>query len=116
MLNPTVIAQLAIAFSVLFVWIFRLENIKKEFVEYRLPTTVRNLVGATKISLAALLIAGVWFPGLVFGSAALMAFLMLCAIIAHVVVRHPVIRSVPALTLLVLSVYVAMSAKGVAPR
>jgi len=53
-------AQLIVAFSVLYVWIFRFENIIIEFKQYGLSDLIRNIVGASKISLSALLIAGIF--------------------------------------------------------
>ena len=41
--------------AIFFVWVVRYDNIKKEFVEYNLPTWVRDLVGILKISFAAML-------------------------------------------------------------
>ena len=58
-------AQLVVSLSVLYVWVFRFDNIIKEFKQYGLSDLVRNIVGASKISLSALLIAGVFYPGLV---------------------------------------------------
>jgi DoxX-like family len=104
------IAQVLIAASVLFVWIVRLENVEREFVEYGIPPLLRNAVGAAKISLATLLLAGLRYPDLTFISAMLMALLMLCALIAHWRVRHAWRRSVPALLLMLLSLGVARSA------
>ena len=67
-------SQLIVAFSVLFVWVFRFDNIVKEFKQYGLSDLIRNSVGASKISLSALLIAGVFYPGLVVFSSLSMAF------------------------------------------
>ena len=105
------VAQVLIAASVLFVWIVRLENVEREFVEYRIPPLIRNAVGAAKISLATLLIAGLWYPDLVCVPALLMALLMLAALIAHWRVRHAWQRYVPAFVLMVLSVGVAVTAR-----
>tara|TARA_B100000085_G_scaffold240894_1_gene231487 strand:+ start:160 stop:501 length:342 start_codon:yes stop_codon:yes gene_type:complete len=41
--------------AIFFVWVVRYDNIKKEFIEYNLPTWVRDLVGILKISFAAML-------------------------------------------------------------
>lgn len=103
-------AQVVVALSVLYVWIFRFENIVREFREYRLPDTARNLVGASKIALATLLLAGLWYPPLVLVSALAMALLMVCAQIAHLSVRHRWHRYVPSLVLLALSLFVAQAA------
>ncbi len=104
------VAQVLIAASVLFVWIVRLENVEREFVEYGIPPLIRNAVGAAKIALATLLIAGLWHPDLVPAPAILMALLMLAALIAHWRVRHAWQRYLPAFVLMVLSVGVAVTA------
>ncbi len=110
-----VCAQIVIAFSVVFVWVFRFTNIVNEFHEYHLSDLIRNAVGATKIVTSTLLIAGIWYPGLVLGSALLMALLMLCAQIAHVRARHPWQKFVPSLVLLLLSLFVSAVYSGKMP-
>ena len=100
-------SQLIVAFSVLFVWVFRFDNIVKEFKQYGLSDLIRNSVGASKISLSALLIAGVFYPGLVVFSSLLMAFFMFCAQLAHIKVRNPLIKFIPSLLFLVLSLFIA---------
>jgi tellurite resistance protein TehA-like permease len=107
-----VLAQLVIAISVVIVWVFRFDNIVKEFKQYGLPDLVRTMVGAAKIALATLLVAGIWYPGLVLVPALLMAFLMLCAQFAHIKVRNPWHKYVPSLVLLLLSLYVAAAHAG----
>ena len=108
-----VLAQVIIALSIVVVWVFRFDNIVKEFKQYGLPDLVRNMVGATKIALATLLVAGIWFPQLVLVPALIMAFLMLCAQVAHIKVRNPWYKYVPSLLLLVLSLFVAAAYAGV---
>jgi len=107
------VAQVAIALSVMFVWVTRLSNVEREFREYHLPDLVRNLVGVTKIAAATLLVAGLWFPALVFPAAVTMGAFMLCAQYFHFKVRHPVAKYLPSFVLLVMCVHVAMSAYGV---
>ncbi len=102
-----VCAQVIIACSIALVWIARFPNVVKEFHEYGLPDLVRSLVGAAKISLATLLVAGIWYPRLVLIPAVLMALLMLCAQIAHVKVHHPWQKYAPSFALLLLSIFVA---------
>ena len=41
--------------AIFFVWVVRYDNIKKEFVEYQLPSWLRDLVGILKISFATML-------------------------------------------------------------
>jgi len=103
-------AQLVIACSVFFVWVTRLSNVEREFREYHLSDIVRNLVGAAKIAAATLLVAGLWFPALVFPAAVTMGGFMVVAQYYHFKVRHPVVKYVPSFALLVLCAYVAVSA------
>jgi hypothetical protein len=105
-----VVSQLVIAASVFFVWTQRLANIKGEFREYALPDPIRNAVGATKMAAAALLVAGIWYPALVVPSAVVMASFMLSAQYFHFRVRHPAVKYLASFALLMLSVFVAVSA------
>ncbi len=104
----TTLAQLTISFSVGYVWIFRFDNITKEFKQYGLSDLTRNAVGASKIVLATLLITGIWFPTLVLIPALLMAFLMTCAQFFHFKVRNPWSKHLPSLFLLAASIFVAL--------
>jgi hypothetical protein len=73
MTTIVLIAQLVVAFAGLNVWILRFgkatswrggeaTNMKEEFAVYGLPDWFMLTVGFLKISLAALLVAGVWVP------------------------------------------------------
>ncbi|QNP52862.1 DoxX family protein [Hymenobacter qilianensis] len=108
-----IVAQIIVALSIIVVWVFRFDNIVKEFKQYGLPDLVRTIVGATKIALATLLIAGIWCPSLVVIPALLMAFLMLCAQVAHIKVRNPWHKYLPSLFLLFLSLFIAAAYTGV---
>ena len=68
------LAQVSIALSVAFVWIFRYHNVILEFKSFGLSDLTRNFVGVSKIALSTLLVTGVWFPSLVFVSSVLMGF------------------------------------------
>ncbi len=112
MLKLALVAQVVIALSVWFVWIFRLSNIEREFREYGIPDLVRNAVGASKIALGTLLVVGIWYPPVVFGAALVMAFLMLCAQMAHIKAKHPWPKYVPSFVLLLLSLFVSAVYSG----
>ena len=101
------IAQIIVALGVGFVWIFRLDNIIKEFKEYGLSDQTRTLVGATKIVLATLLVAGIWYPSLVLIPALIMAFLMVSAQYFHFKAKNPWIKHFPSLFLLLLCLFIA---------
>ena len=100
-------SQIIIAVSILIVWVFRFDNIVVEFKQYGLSDLVRSLVGASKIALATLLLVGIFYKEVVFISALMMAFLMICAQIAHIKVRNPLIKYIPSFLLLILSLFVA---------
>ncbi len=102
-----ILAQIFIAVSIIIVWVFRFDNIVVEFKQYGLSDLVRNMVGATKIALATLLIAGIWYHDLVAIPALIMAFLMLCAQAAHFKVKNPWQKHLPSLFLLILSLFIA---------
>jgi len=106
-------AQIVIALSIAVVWVGRFDNIVREFRQFGLPDIVRSMVGATKIALATLLVAGIWYPRLALVPALLMAFLMLCAQGAHYSVRNPWHKYLPSLALLLLSLFVAGVRAGV---
>ncbi|RTY79584.1 hypothetical protein EKM05_05150 [Flavobacterium sp. GSP27] len=106
----SIIAQLVIAVSVGYVWIFRFDNIVNEFKQYGISDLTRNVVGATKIALSTLLITGIWYPELVFIPALIMAFLMISAQFFHFKAKNPWSKHLPSLFLLALSLFVALCA------
>ena len=99
--NSMIILQIGIALSVLYVWVFRFHNVIKEFEEFGLNDITRNLVGASKNSLATLLVTGIWFPSLVFGSSILMGVFMISAQYFHFKVNNPFKQRLPSLILLI---------------
>ena len=105
--NIAILAQLIIAISIIVVWVFRFDNIVIEFKQYDLSDLIRSMVGASKIALATLLVVGIFYKEVVFISALLMAFLMVCAQIAHIKVKNPLSKYIPSFLLLILSLFVA---------
>lgn len=101
------VAQLIIALSIIIVWVFRFDNIVLEFKQYGLSTLTRSMVGFSKIVLATLLVAGIWYPSLVLIPALLMGFLMISAQYFHFKVNNPIQKRIPALFLLILCLFVA---------
>ena len=103
------LSQIILAISVLYVWTFRFHNVIKEFQQFGLSDLTRNFIGATKISLATLLIVGVWYPSLVFIPSVLMGLLMVSAQYFHFSARNPFVKKLPSLILLALSIFIAYS-------
>lgn len=108
--NITIIAQLVVALSVAYVWIFRFENIVKEFKQYGLSNLTRTMVGAAKLVLATLLVVGIWYSELVLIPAILMGVLMIAAQYFHFKAGNPWKKRLPSLILLLLSAYIALAA------
>ena len=105
--NASILAQLIVSISVISVWVFRYDNIVLEFKQYGISNLLRNIVGASKISLATILILGIWYKELLVVSSLLMAVLMICAQFYHIKVKNPLIKYVPSFLLLVLSLFIA---------
>jgi hypothetical protein len=114
-----IVAQVVIALGIVNVWLLRYgkptayrggsaQSMKEEFAVYGLSPAVMQLVGALKLLLAAALVVGIWVPSLVPPAAIGMAVLMVGAVGMHVKVKDPLLRSLPALCMLVLSVGVAL--------
>ena len=126
-MNLLIIAcQMVIGLGLLNVWLLRSRNptpyrggdatnMVEEFAAYGLPAWMMWLTAALKVSLAVLLIAGVWIPATTQPAAALLAVLMFAAVIAHLKVGDPVKKFLPAASLLVLCLTVTAMTSSVAP-
>lgn len=115
-----IICQIIIALGIFNVWVVRYgketswrggeaKNMKEEFAAYGLPAGFMFFIGATKVILAICLIIGIWAPLLTKPAATAMVILMLGAVSMHVKVKDPLQKSLPALTMLILSLIVAVS-------
>lgn len=102
------LAQIALSLSVAYVWIFRYENVVKEFKHFGLSNLIRNFVGVSKIALATLLVAGLWYSSLVFVPSILMGMFMVAAQYFHFKTKNPFIKHLPSLILLVLCAIIAL--------
>lgn len=118
--SVALVIQIVIALGIFNVWILRFskttewrggsaDNMKTEFETYGLPVWSVTVVGFLKLLLAACLVAGIWFPVLVRPAAIGIAVLMFGAVAMHVKVKDPAKKSLPALTMLVLSLFVAVA-------
>jgi hypothetical protein len=106
--NLVIIAQMVLALSVAYVWIFRYDNVVKEFKQFGLNDITRNFVGASKIALATLLVAGIWHSSLVQIPAVLMGLFMISAQYFHFKIKNPFIKHLPSLLLLILCAIIAL--------
>jgi hypothetical protein len=106
--NLLSLAQLVLALSVAYVWIFRFHNVVKEFIQFGLNDTTRNFVGVSKIALSTLLVAGIWYPALVQIPAVLMGLFMIAAQYFHFKIKNTFIKHLPSLILLILCAVIAI--------
>ena len=99
---------MVLALSVAYVWIFRYDNVVKEFKQFGLNDLTRNFVGASKIALATLLVVGIWYPSLVQIPSVLMGLFMISAQYFHFKIKNPLIKHLPSLILLILCAVIAL--------
>jgi hypothetical protein len=101
------LVQVTIAISVAYVWVFRFHNVVLEFKQFGLSDLTRNFVGASKISIATLLVVGIWYSPLVFIPSVLMGLFMIAAQYFHFKAKNPFIKHLPSLILLILCAFTA---------
>ena len=102
------ITQVILGLSVVYVWVFRFDNVVKEFKQFGLNDLTRNFVGAFKIALATLIIAGIWHSSLVQIPSVIMGLFMIAAQYYHFKIKNPFIKHLPSLILLILSAIIAI--------
>lgn len=107
--------QIVVALGLCNVWVLRFnrptpyrgggaQNMREEFAVYGLSRTFCYVVGVLKLTVATLLIAAVFQPGVgVYASGGLFV-LMLGAVLMHFKVGDPVRKAVPAAVMLLFSV------------
>ena len=98
------------AVSVFYVWVVRYDNIKKEFKDYKLPSSFRGFIGIIKISFTVML----QFDDnnlVVIGSLGII-ILMLGAVTTHIKVKNPIKDVVPALTMLSIGLIIFLHVYG----
>ncbi len=107
--------QIIIAIGLLNVWLVRFHkptkyrgagagNMKQEFRAYGLPVWFMYVIGAAKLVIAAVIIIGLWVPVLVVPAAFVLGVLMIGAISMHAKVRDNIVRTIPAILMLAMSV------------
>jgi uncharacterized membrane protein YphA (DoxX/SURF4 family) len=113
--------QIIVALGLLNVWLLRFNkstayrgggarSMPEEFAAYGLPGWLVYVVGALKVGGALCLIAGIWFPSLVFPAALVIGFLMLGALAMHFRIGDPLKKSMPALFMLLSCIFIGWAA------
>ena len=91
------LCKVFLSVSLFYVWVVRYENIKKEFLEYKLPTWLRDLVGILKLSFSIMILSS--DRDLVSIGSMGIIVLMIGAIATHLRVGNPLPKMIPAFTL-----------------
>ena len=115
-----IIVQLIVGLGILNVWLVRFKSktpyragqsssMKEEFAAYGLSERTMWLVCVVKVAAAVALLIGIYLPQLVIPSAIVLAILMLVAVAMHIKLKDPVIKSLPASIILLLSVFLILS-------
>ena len=92
--------------AIFFVWVVRYDNIKKEFVEYNLPSWVRDIVGILKLSFATMLqfsnqeVVRIGALGI--------CVLMLGAVVTHLRLKSNFRRYIASVAMLSISVFILL--------
>jgi hypothetical protein len=108
------ILKIIIGLGLLNVWIIRFnkassyrggdaKNMIEEFKAYRLPQAVMYLVGFLKVVSALVLIISVFINDIEKFALYTICLLMIGAIIMHLIIKDPFRKSLPALSLLILT-------------
>jgi len=108
MQDLAIFLQALVAASIFFVWVVRYDNIIAEFKQYGLPQWLRDLVGILKLTFALLLLLGIQRASLSTIGSLGIAGLMGCAFVIHLRVKNPAFKMLPSLTLLALSLIIAV--------
>jgi len=115
-----IVFKVIIALGLLNVWLLRSGKVsiyrggdsidlKGEFEVYGLASWMFYLVGGLKIISALGLLVSIWFPELQNIFAFILLLLLSGSVIMHVKVRDPLIKSLPAISLIVMLIYIIVS-------
>lgn len=120
MTNPVIAVQVLIALAMLDVWLLRYERplrarggdartMVEEFKVYGLPDWMLPLVRVLKLGAGTLMVVGIWYPVAAAIAGIILVVLMGGAILMHLKVKDPLLKSVPATFFFVLSCYVVFA-------
>lgn len=120
MITLKIVAQVVVGLGLINVWLFRFnkltafrggdaKSMKEEFMVYGLPSVLLYLVGSFKLIAAVLLIIGIGVPTVVAPSAWVVSALMIVAVLMHLKVHDPMVKSLPAISVLALSLFICLA-------
>jgi hypothetical protein len=112
-LTLNAVLQVIVGLGLLNVWMVRrggatsyrggaARTLREEFTAYHLPSAAFYVVGALKIAAGVVLLAGLYWPMPVRAAAGVVAVLMVGAIVMHMRIKDPIMKSVPAVAMLLM--------------
>ena len=102
--DSAIALQTLVAGSVFFVWVVRYPNIVVEFERWGFPDWFRDALGIVKLTLAMMLLIGINRHQFSILGGIGLGLLMLAALATHFWFKTPIIKRLPSLTLLALSI------------
>jgi hypothetical protein len=109
MLVLSTLSQIAVSLSILIIWIFRFNNVERDFRDFKLNDIVRNIVGVAKTSLSIILLIGIWYQEMIVVTYSLLAIFMIFAQYYHYTIRNSWRKHLPSLILLTLCIFIILS-------
>lgn len=114
-----IVLKIIVALTILNVWLRRrgkitpyrggeARSMREEFAVYGLPYWFMCLIGTLKVMLALNLLLGIWLHWLGWLSALLLGMLMLAALFMHIKVKDPLLKSLPALIMLLMCLTIVL--------
>lgn len=114
------IVQIIVGLGILNVWLFRRDkatsfrggattSMLEEFKYYGLSQNMMMLVGFMKVTLALVVLGGLYLPTLTSIGAAGLGFFMVAAVTMHVKKRDSLVQTLPSVVMLGLCIYLTAS-------
>jgi DoxX-like family len=118
-MSVSTVFQIVVGLALLNVWLVRAKSatayrggsarsLSEEFAVYSLPDWVFYSIGVLKIGSGMLLIIGLWVPEVVPIAAGVVVGLMVGALLMHAKVKDPLMKSLPAFLMLLMSVAIVL--------
>lgn len=115
-----IIFKVVIALGLFNVWLLRSnkpsayrgglsQNLQEEFAAYGLSQPMFYTVGFFKLGAAVALVASIWFPEIQNISAYVLIALLTGSVLMHVKIRDEFKKSLPAISLLIMLIYIVVS-------
>ena len=115
----SLVLQAIVGLGIFNVWLLRFNkssqyrgghatNLKDEFAVYGIPAWAMYLIGVLKLGAASALFLGIFIPSLTGPAASIIVTLMFGAIVMHIKVKDPLVKSIPAALMLAMGICISL--------